>query len=136
MSRGPLEAGSGPRRQPYASTARGRLLVSEWLSCPVEHVREIRSQLLMKLALLDRRGQDGAELVRRQRETLAPIVRAFESQRPEDDGTGFDATLRAWRRQRVGRARFPRRACVQAYSTGSSAPHSWSVNSRDRIRNR
>ncbi len=36
--------------------------VDRWLGEPVEHVRELRSQLLMKLALLDRRGLSAAAM--------------------------------------------------------------------------
>ena len=60
------------------------------------HVRDIRSHLLLKLALLDRAGGDPADLLRRQRAVLEPIARAIESGQPARDG--FDATLLAWRR--------------------------------------
>jgi len=62
----------------------------------VEHVRDIRSQLLLKLALLDRVGDDPADLLGSQRAVLEPIARAIETQRAECGG--FDATLLAWRR--------------------------------------
>jgi hypothetical protein len=62
----------------------------------VAHVRDIRSHLLLKLALLDRAGADPADLLRRQRAVLEPIARAIESGQPERDG--FDAILLAWRR--------------------------------------
>lgn len=47
-----------------------------WLREPVEHVRDVRSQLLTKLALLDRTGADPRELLRRPREVLVPITAA------------------------------------------------------------
>jgi PadR family transcriptional regulator AphA len=59
-------------------------------------VREIRSGLLLKLALLDRAGVDPADLLRAQRAVLEPLVGAIESRRA--DSQGFDATLLAWRR--------------------------------------
>jgi PadR family transcriptional regulator AphA len=49
----------------------------------------------MKLALLDRRSADPAQLLKEQRILLAPIVTAIDEQ---PDGVGFDATLHAWRR--------------------------------------
>jgi hypothetical protein len=61
----------------------------------VEHVRDIRSHLLLKLALLDRAGDDPADLLRRQREVLEPIATAIEARHAEG---GFDAILLAWRR--------------------------------------
>jgi hypothetical protein len=44
---------------------------------PVLHVRDVRSQLLMKLAVLDRRGADPSALLTRQRDLLEPIVAAL-----------------------------------------------------------
>ena len=52
------EAGQGPQRTIYAATDEGRQAVGGWLDTPVEHVRDIRSHLLLKLALLHRRGAD------------------------------------------------------------------------------
>lgn len=48
------EQGQGPRRTVVATTRRGKRFVAEWLEQPVEHVREARSQLLLKLLFLDR----------------------------------------------------------------------------------
>lgn len=90
------EPGNGPQRTIYAANSEGRSAVATWLQTPVEHVRDVRSHLLMKLALLYRAGADPADLVRRQQATLAPIARAMSTEhaRPE----GFEATLLAWRR--------------------------------------
>ena len=77
-------------------TPQGRRLAAEWLDIPVEHVREIRSHLLLKLALLDRSGRDPAGLLSRQRAAFQPIAQAIKAERPERKG--FDATLLAWRR--------------------------------------
>ena len=62
----------------------------------MEHVRDVRSHLLLKLALLDRAGRDPTDLIRRQRAALEPIAEAIKAERPER--LGFDATLLAWRR--------------------------------------
>ncbi len=91
-----LEAGRGPQRTIYAITPAGREAVAGWLNQPVEHVRDVRSHLLMKLALLHRGGADPTDLLRRQREVLAPIAEAIADERPS--ATGFEATLLAWRR--------------------------------------
>ena len=92
-----VEAGNGPQRRIYAATRRGRAAVDEWLRTPVEHVRDIRSHLLIKLALLDRRDRDLADLLQRQRRQLEPIVDALGA-RPVDTGDGFAPVLAAWRR--------------------------------------
>jgi PadR family transcriptional regulator AphA len=91
-----VESGRGPQRTLYAVTPLGRRLAAEWLDTPVEHVRDVRSHLLLKLALLDRAGHDATDLLRRQRAALEPIARAVQAEWPLRDG--FEATLLAWRR--------------------------------------
>jgi DNA-binding PadR family transcriptional regulator len=90
------EAGQGPQRTIYAATTAGHKAVGYWLDTPVDHFRDVRSHLLMKLALLHRRGSDPTGLLRRQRDVLAPIAEAMAAERPPPQG--FDATLMAWRR--------------------------------------
>jgi DNA-binding PadR family transcriptional regulator len=91
-----VEPGLGPQRTIYSVTAPGRQEAERWLSTPVEHIRDIRSHLLIKLALLYRAGRDPAELLSRQRAALDPIARAMQAPRAEPDG--FDEILLAWRR--------------------------------------
>jgi DNA-binding PadR family transcriptional regulator len=93
------EPGLGPQRTIYTATEQGREAAGRWLDTPVQHVRDIRSQLLLKLALLDRAGADPAALLRRQREALEPIASAIQAH--EAAGDGFDAILLAWRRASV-----------------------------------
>jgi DNA-binding PadR family transcriptional regulator len=90
------EQGLGPQRTIYAATPEGSAVARRWLHTPVEHVRDIRSHLLLKLALLDRAGEDPADLLRDQRVVLEPIAEAIEEQRVQSGG--FEATLLAWRR--------------------------------------
>jgi DNA-binding PadR family transcriptional regulator len=90
------EPGLGPQRTVYKARPAGRAAAQRWLHTPVDHVRDIRSQLLLKLALLDRAGDDPADLLRRQREVLEPIARAIETTSVQ--GSGFDAILLAWRK--------------------------------------
>jgi PadR family transcriptional regulator AphA len=93
------QPGLGPQRTVYAATPRGREAARRWLHTPVGHVRDIRSQLLLKLALLDRAGDDPAGLLAGQRAVLEPIAAAIEARRAESDG--FDAVLLAWRKATV-----------------------------------
>jgi DNA-binding PadR family transcriptional regulator len=90
------EQGLGPQRTVYAATPQGSEEARRWLHTPVAHVRDIRSHLLLKLALLDRAGEDPADLLREQRVVLEPIAEAIEARRVER--TGFEGTLLAWRR--------------------------------------
>jgi DNA-binding PadR family transcriptional regulator len=94
-----VEPGLGPQRTVYSVTPEGRDSARDWLRTPVAHVRDIRSQLLLKLALLDRAGDDPAELLRRQRAELEPIARAMEARLEEC--AGFDRILLAWRHSTV-----------------------------------
>ena len=91
-----VEPGLGPQRTIYTVTARGREEAERWLSMPVEHVRDMRSHLLIKLALLHRADRDPADLLKRQRAALDPIARAMQVPQAEPDG--FDEILLAWRR--------------------------------------
>jgi DNA-binding PadR family transcriptional regulator len=91
-----IEPGQGPQRTIYAATRAGRDAAAAWLQTPVQHVRDVRSQLLMKLALLHRAGTDPADLLRRQQAMLAPIAQAIRDSPGEPEG--FEATLLAWRR--------------------------------------
>ena len=93
---GAVESGRGPQRTLYSATPRGHEAVRRWLDTPVEHVREVRSHLLLKLALLDRAGVDPTGLLERQKATLEPIAEAINAESP--GSAGFDATLLAWRR--------------------------------------
>jgi len=90
------EPGLGPQRTVYTATPPGRAAARRWLHTPVAHVRDIRSHLLLKLAMLDRTGDDPTDLLRGQRAILEPIAAAIEAQRA--DSAGFEATLLAWRR--------------------------------------
>ena len=91
-----VETGRGPQRTLYTATAQGRQTVTRWLSRPVQHVRDVRSHLLLKLALLDRASQDPEPLLRQQRTVLEPIAAAIQAEQPGPQP--FDATLLAWRR--------------------------------------
>jgi len=91
-----VESGRGPQRTIYAATPAGHEAAAAWLDTPVEHVRDVRSHLLIKLALLARAGTDATGLLQRQKAILQPIASAIATERPQRKG--FDATLLAWRR--------------------------------------
>ena len=86
----------GPRRTVYTATPRGREAAGRWLHAPVDHVRSLRSEFLLKLALLGRAGENPAGLLRAQRAVLEPIAAAIEASLARS--AGFDAPLLAWRR--------------------------------------
>jgi DNA-binding PadR family transcriptional regulator len=109
----------GPARIPLRVTPEGRQAAGEWLHEPAGHARDIRSELLLKLALLDRAGADPEELLRAQRRQLAPIAGALAGQIPA--AAGFDQVLAQWRYESVSATlRFldARLATVPAPRTG------------------
>jgi hypothetical protein len=91
--------GYGPARVPLRATPEGRQAAGEWLRRPASHARDIRSELLLKMALLDRVGADPRELLRAQRRQLVPIAGALAGQIPAT--TGFDQVLLQWRYESV-----------------------------------
>ncbi|GAA2593807.1 hypothetical protein GCM10010399_25490 [Dactylosporangium fulvum] len=97
------EAGSrGPQRSVLTTTPAGNAAVIAWLHQPVGHVRDMRSALLAKLALLARRRLDSTDLLAAQRDVLTPVHEALERQ--QADATGFGRVLLAWRLENVGAA--------------------------------
>ncbi|MHA6616462.1 PadR family transcriptional regulator [Pseudonocardia sp. DLS-67] len=91
-----IESEAGPQRTVYAATPAGRARAAEWLSAPVRHVREMRSQFLLKLALLQRRKDDPAPLLARQHETLTAIAAGLDAE--VAPAAGFDTIMLDWRR--------------------------------------
>jgi DNA-binding PadR family transcriptional regulator len=90
------EAGHrGPTRTRVRATRGGRAAVDRWLRTPVSHVRHLRTQLLLQLRLLDRRGLDLRPLATAQLEHLTPILRALNDQAAAL--AGFDHLLASWR---------------------------------------
>jgi DNA-binding PadR family transcriptional regulator len=89
----------GPVRSLIDATAAGREAADAWLTRPVSHNRDVRSELLVKLALLDRTGTDPQLLLATQREHLAPLAELLRARL--GDATGFDRTLALWRYETV-----------------------------------
>jgi DNA-binding PadR family transcriptional regulator len=89
----------GPVRSLIDATPAGRQAADAWLSRPVSHNRDVRSELLVKLALLDRAGTDPQPLLVAQREHLAPLADALRTRL--DEAAGFDRTLVLWRYETV-----------------------------------
>ena len=87
----------GPQRTVFRITPRGRRVLRSWLSRPVEHVRDLRTEFLAKLALLERMDADPGPLLVAQRRVLEPIVAALAEQ--QRTVRGFDRTVLAWRYQ-------------------------------------
>lgn len=82
---------AAPNRTILAATRRGRDHFRRWVRTPVEHLRELRSELLLKLVLADRCDIDIADMLAIQREHIVHLAAALadeagvRSERPSDD---------------------------------------------------
>jgi DNA-binding PadR family transcriptional regulator len=81
------EQAGGPRRTILAPTAAGRRAVERWLRAPVEHPRDVRTELLLKVVLGARLGMDTRPLLRAQRRAFRPAFAALDraATRPDAD---------------------------------------------------
>jgi DNA-binding PadR family transcriptional regulator len=99
---GTVASRSGPDRTLLKVTASGRRALADWLDAPVEHVRDARSLLLLKLLFLDRSGADSRPLLNAQRERFEGIAERLQS--AVDQASGFDQTLLKWRLENAAAA--------------------------------
>jgi DNA-binding PadR family transcriptional regulator len=83
---------AAPPRTVYGPTRRGRSQLRSWLVTPVDHLRDVRSALLLKLVLLERLGMDPEPLLRAQRAAFAPLIERLRSE-PSDE-----EVVARWRR--------------------------------------
>jgi PadR family transcriptional regulator AphA len=91
-----LQAGArAPERRVMRGTPEAQERVAAWLRRPVEHVRDLRVLLLLKLCFLRRRGEPVTGLLRVQRAVLARQEQALAAQR--DGGDELARTLARWR---------------------------------------
>jgi len=61
---------AGPNRTILAVTRSGRSRFEEWERTPVDHLRDLRSELLLKLVFAERYGIDLTEMLERQRSII------------------------------------------------------------------
>jgi DNA-binding PadR family transcriptional regulator len=83
---------STDRRAVLRITAHGRRRRQRWLDEPVAHVRDLRTEFLLKLVLRDRSGQTLAGFAARQADVLAPAIGSLTDARTNDP-------VELWRRE-------------------------------------
>jgi DNA-binding PadR family transcriptional regulator len=82
---------AGGNRTVLAATRTGRAELRQWLATPVEHLRDLRSELLLKLVIAERCDVDVGQMLQRQRAIVADLAAVLA-----DDG---DDVVRLWRRE-------------------------------------
>ena len=81
---GLIDRSDAGRRAELRITAAGRRVRRLWLDTPVEHLRDMRTVFLLKLALRIRSGIETTELVKNQQRQLAPAIAALTRCEPVD----------------------------------------------------
>ncbi len=92
---GTEESAVGPSRTLLRATGAGRRALTGWLARPVEHLRDVRSELLLKLLLHDRLQRNPEQLVSAQRQTFRALAESLELRAATSDG--FEHTIALWR---------------------------------------
>jgi PadR family transcriptional regulator AphA len=84
---GELESGSrGPGRTPFQITEAGTQAAREWLDQPVDHLRDARSELLIKIMLRDRLGMPRSPFIDQQHEVFTGLTAALVARSDADPG--------------------------------------------------
>jgi DNA-binding PadR family transcriptional regulator len=96
---GELHTSQGPARSLVKATPAGQTAARKWLRTPVMHGRDVRSELMIKLALLDRAGDDPMQLLREQRAKFAALAAALADR--VHATTGTEHTLALWRHKAI-----------------------------------
>lgn len=89
------EPGRGRDRRLLAPTRSGVRCADDWLDAPVAHLRDLRTELLLKLHLRARRGRPLAPFVASQLDALTPILGRLERADTTDDPVAL------WRREQA-----------------------------------
>jgi len=93
------EKGEGPQRIIHRATRSGRARLQSWLRQPVEHVRDLRIEFLLKLAILRRSDQSPLDLIQAQRAALDPKLEALD-----DSDVEADDHVELWRQHNAAAA--------------------------------
>jgi PadR family transcriptional regulator AphA len=102
---------AGGNRTILAATRSGRAQLRAWLATPVVHLRDLRSELLLKLIIAERCGIDSTAMLARQRERIATMVDAIAQQVAQQPGD----VVALWRSEAADAAiRFLDRLAPQA----------------------
>ncbi len=77
----------GPNRTIFRVTEAGDEALAHWLVEPVDHVRDVRSLLLLKLIFAERAGVDPRPMLAAQHETITAAVGSLEARMRASSGS-------------------------------------------------
>jgi DNA-binding PadR family transcriptional regulator len=77
----------GPNRTIYRTTCAGATALVQWIDEPVEHVRDVRSLLLLKLIFAERTGIDPTPMLRAQQAKVRDAIAGLEDRMAESSGS-------------------------------------------------
>jgi len=86
------------RRAELRITSKGRRRRRAWLDTPVVHLRDLRTEFLLKLTLRDRSGLASGDLIEQQRELLDPAISSLVDKQ-------VDGPVDLWRQESASGAR-------------------------------
>lgn len=89
---------AGGNRTILAATRSGRATLRQWLQAPVAHLRDVRSELLLKIVLAADCGIDISAMLTQQRERVAVQVEAFDQLEDRHVDGRVDVVM-MWRRE-------------------------------------
>jgi len=133
VSRRDQKKGGRRERTILRCTASGRRLARRWVDEPVAHLRDVRTELLLKLAIRQRRGTDNAPLLLAQREAFRSHFEVLMTADTQAD------VVDVWRRESARAVRrFLDAAYAQATGGSADAPHQpqLRLSARNQLRSR
>ena len=84
--------GHGGDKVVLSPTAKGRKTSQTWLDAPVTHLRDVRTELLVKLSIREQMGLDNGQFIAQQINTFEPLIASITKNR----GTSVEDK---WRRE-------------------------------------
>jgi DNA-binding PadR family transcriptional regulator len=93
---------AGPNRIVLAATRTGRARFRRWLQAPVPHLRDLRSELLLKLVFAEHLGVDVTDMLDRQRAVVEEHARTLAASLAD---TGAPDVVAIWRFEMTDAAR-------------------------------
>lgn len=84
--------GGGADRVIITPTAKGKRITDQWLNEPVEHIRDVRTDLVVKLMLREKFNLPQKTFIKAQREQFAPLIQAITS-------SSDSSAVGLWRRE-------------------------------------